>query len=222
MSELNFLQSTAVPDFRDVKTPEDVKERFYKSAKIIMQEYDLKRGDWCWQITALELYLFHREIWPDPTTHGDKFKGVREQLKSGTWYVHRDGKLPPKRLGIDITAGDSDSELHAGLLVAAIGDLDGSGRAVRTIVRGDPHIGSWSYATEEKTLVDNIHMTDIFSDAPNLRLERRSQPRSGNLWVGARKFDARLKSKTPDLYVSYPLRIATWRTNPAMQYLSGY
>ena len=166
----------------------------------------------CWQITALELYLYSA-YWRDPTTHGNKF-GTSEQLESSTWYVHRDGNLPPKRLGIDITAGCKSPEIHAGLLIAAIDDSDGSGRALKAIIRGRGDNSDWVYSPTETNLIKTvIHRGCIWSIPPKLRLERRSEPRPGSLWVGPRKFPKGMRDKTPEPFLSCHLRIATWPTN---------
>jgi hypothetical protein len=182
-----------------------------------MLGYNVKRGDYSWQITALELYLYYPGIWCDPTTHGHRF-GTREQLRSGTWYIHRDGKLAHKRLGIGITAGSENSGIHAGLLIAAIGDTDGSGNAVKTIVRGRPDNGDWQYSPEEMQLIKcNIHTSSIDSSSPNLRLERSSSMRNDTLLIGPRK----LSAKVSEPFRSCPLRVATrtWKSGPEMKLL---
>jgi hypothetical protein len=216
MSEITspVIDSMVIPDFRGVSCISDIKKRFYNAASSIMLEHNLIRNGYSWPITALELYLYERELWCDPTTHGNRF-GTREQLKSGFWYIHRDGKLARKRLGIDITAGCENPEIHAGLLIAALGDTDGSGFAVKTILRGRPDIGDWRYTSEEMQLIKcNIHKSRIYSEPPNLRLERCAA-RKDPLLIGPRK----LSAGVPEPFRSSLLRVATrsWKKGPEMK-----
>jgi hypothetical protein len=95
-----LMERGVIPNFVGISDFKDIQCRFIKSARSIMLEYDLVRSEHHWQITALELYLYEKIVWPDDTTHGIKFK-TNEQLESGNWYVHRSGKLARKRLGID-------------------------------------------------------------------------------------------------------------------------
>ena len=140
------IELAVIPEFADDLTIDAIRARFINAARSIMLEHKLVRSDYCWDITALELYLYRSGIWPDESTHGFRF-GTREQLERGTWYLHRDGGLPPKRLGIDITAGSHNPEIHVGFLIAAIGGKDGSGRAVKAIC-----------AATRTTVIGNIRM----------------------------------------------------------------
>ncbi|MBK8008358.1 MAG: hypothetical protein IPK23_07920 [Rhizobiales bacterium] len=92
-----------LPDFRGVTDIDEIQRIFISVGRSILLDHHLERGKYIWKIRALELYLHHPN-WLDPTTHGVRFQSS-EQLKSGTWYVHREGRLARKRLGIDITAG---------------------------------------------------------------------------------------------------------------------
>jgi hypothetical protein len=212
-----LIEQAVIPEFADDLTIEAIRARFINAARSIMLEHKLVRADYCWDITALELYLYRSDIWPDESTHGFRF-GTREQLERGTWYLHRDGKLPPKRLGIDITAGSHDPEIHVGFLIAAIGEKDGSGRAVKTVLRGHSDNGDWDYSDREKKLLSNdIHKRNIRAGQPNLRLVRRSVAKEGSLWIGPRK---NLGPTISERYRTACLRIATWRTSSAMKPLN--
>lgn len=197
-------------NFEGVTDFDQIKIRFVEDARSIMLDHDLVRDKYIWQITALELYLNLQNVWSDLSTHGSP-----EQLKSGSWYVHRDGKLARKRLGIDITAGSRNPEIHAGLLIAAINGTDGSGKAVKTILRGDAEDKSWKYSDNDMALLQkHIHGNSIHADAPWLRLVRRSVPREGTLWAGPRK---NLPASLQEPFKSCCLRIATWQTSPVMK-----
>jgi hypothetical protein len=206
-----------IPEFADDTTIEAIRARFINAARSIMLEYKLVRADYCWDVTALELYLYRSGIWPDESTHGFRFS-TSEQLERGTWYLHRDGKLAPKRLGIDITAGSRDPEIHAGFLIAAIGENDGSGHAVKAVLRGHSNNGNWNYSEEEKKLLtEDIHKRSIHAAHPNLRLVRRSVAREVSLWIGPRK---NLGPKISERYKAACLRIATWQTSKVMKPLN--
>lgn len=191
------------PAFSADLTFEAIQSRFITAASTIMLEYNLKRDAYCWDVTALELYIYRTGIWEDETTHGFRFK-TRRQLELGTWYLHRDGHLPAKRLGIDITVGSQAPELHGGILIAAIGKRGGSGRAVKAIVRGQSDEGDWRYNDREMSLlISEINGKSIDSGAPCLRLVRRSTRKAGPLWLGPRK----LSKKVSERFRSAKLRI---------------
>ena len=216
-----LIDSAVIPEFVADLTFEAIRSRFLNAARSIMLEHKLVRADYCWDITALELYLYRSGIWEDKTTHGFRFR-THKQLESGTWYIHKDGKLPPKRLGIDITAGSHVPEIHVGFLIAAIGETDGSGRAVKTILRGRPDSTDWDYSEQEKNLiVEKIHSRSIRSGPPNLRLIRRLAPKEGRLWIGPRKFgNKKQRGKIKEPFRSCCLRISTFpTTNPPMKLL---
>lgn len=199
-------------DYSDVRSAEEVKERFVLDARSLLLGYHLERGQHRWQITALELYLFHPVLWRDDSTHGKRFESCH-QLRSGTWYVHKEGGLPPRRLGIDITAG-SPPHIHCGLLIAAIGEWDGSGRAVKSIIRGRPDNGDWDYTSEEmKLLKHGIHGSNVL-DGP-LRLVPTASPRPDRLFHGPRKG---LRASLDNRFRSAFLRIASrnWSSSPGM------
>ncbi|WOH50683.1 hypothetical protein [Bradyrhizobium sp. sBnM-33] len=202
------MNPTVIPNFEDVKTIEDIASRFAMAAKSIMFEHDLRFQSRSWRITALELYLFtESDVWRDPFTHrGD------EQLSSRTWYVHHDGRRSPNYSGIDITAGSRQQGIYAGLLIRELDQLDGSARALQTIIRAkfrSTREGN-VWTPDEKKILTTIHRSSILSSP--LRLIPRSAARSNEpLWCGPR---CGLKPKETDdeKFVAAPLRLATWRT----------
>jgi hypothetical protein len=101
--------------FKNVRSFDEVKQRFVEFARLIMCSHKLVYGEHerSWRITALELYLCtcnDSNIWRDPYTHANP-----AQLESGTWYVHDDGHRPPIYSGVDITCGSAG--IYGGLLI---------------------------------------------------------------------------------------------------------
>ncbi len=107
---------------------------------------------------GLEFYLIIPEVFVDDATHAR-----REQLESGTFYFHTKSKgqwTPPifNRHGVDITCGNKDCGIYGGILLRHLGGeghRDGSGVALRSLVRGDQGfkpikrgspLGKWSNA----------------------------------------------------------------------------
>ena len=93
------------------------------------------------RILGLEFYLNIPGIFIDSSTHKRD-----EQLDRGTFYFHTKSKnpnwTPPifNRHGVDITCGDKAYGIHGGILLRHLGGLghrDGSGLALRCLVRGD-------------------------------------------------------------------------------------
>lgn len=136
-----------IPDFRSATSYEQIRALFFDSARTIMLDHDLVFGlpeQRRMRITSLELYL-HSKDWPDPNCDRSC-----EQLRTGTWYVKRNG-LDANRSRIDITCGDSARNIYGGLLVRALNGVDGPGKALKRIVRGQvPSSSEWSDEEIEK------------------------------------------------------------------------
>lgn len=158
-----------IPDFRNLYSCDDLYQSFTSAAEFIMGGYALQIGPDSRpliQITSLELYM-HSEYWPDPNTDRNS-----EQLKSGTWYVRRRG-TNANTSRIDITAGSKANNIHCGMLIRGINYLDGSGKALKSIIRGDFKDGSArSWTAEEVGLLNTIHGCSV-TDAP-LKLVTRT------------------------------------------------
>ncbi|TSA37659.1 MAG: hypothetical protein D4R64_05555 [Porphyromonadaceae bacterium] len=90
----------------------------------LMNNRILKAGNKQYRLTEIEFYLFHRELFPDPTTHCDK-----RQLTSDHWYFHRfpgsEILRPLNRIGMDLTCGNQAEKIYGGILIRAIQDIDG-------------------------------------------------------------------------------------------------
>ena len=165
-----------LPDFSGVKDFADIQRRFISSARAIMLEHKLAFGGKCFDITALELYLkLHkqRNVWWDAATDDDD--NAKEQFKRGTWYVRN--KKGPAYWRIDISAGNVDQGIQAGILIR---QLDGSGgqspgpsTALQRIVRGN--FGRQSWTEDELGLIGRIHGKRIDGgDGSPLILKRRA------------------------------------------------
>jgi len=185
---------------------------FYHAAADIMLEHDLVCESGAHAINALELYLYHPTLWPDPSTDRADVQGER-----GRWYVSKQGFRTQWR--IDISAGDRHKGIYAGILVAAIGKRNGSGLALNTILSGDHEPRKWDYDANQIKKIEEINNSSILG-SESLRLEKRPQRRNGSLMIGARKD---LPQGCEDPFKSAPLRIsvdppsATW---PSLQQLN--
>jgi hypothetical protein len=177
LSTPRLMELTTIPNFEGVKNFEDIQSRFIESARSIMFDHDLfyeRNGGMIWQITALELYLKldnHQDIWWDPTTHG-----ADEQLNRGTWYIHDNGNRAPGYCGIDITAGCKKSKVYAGLLIRELNKIDGSAKALQTIIRGDFRRDRW--LPDERVRIQKIHGQSVCSSP--LRLIPRAKREQGS------------------------------------------
>lgn len=197
----------------DVKSLEDIQRRFHAIAIELMSKYDIKLNhlpEHRLRISSLELYLYKKDIWEDPTTHAQKI-GINNQLTSGRWYVHRykkDGKFrPPRRRGIDITAGSESYGVHAGLLIRGVNGIDGPALATNSFLFGNMPKSTrrnWSYSLREEDLFHQIDDKSIDSDL--VSVVEASTPRSCDFYIGRRV--GLSKSKVNEKYLNSILRIA--------------
>lgn len=90
---------------------------------------------------GLEFYVhIPNDVFEDDAAHCRE-----EQLEAGTFYFHTKSKkkwTPPifNRHGVDISCGDIGKNIHGGILMRHLGgegNRDGSGVALRSLVRGD-------------------------------------------------------------------------------------
>lgn len=211
-----------VPDFGQIEYSgnwdenfQAIQREFIRCARSILLSHELTYKGQRWLITALELYLYHSDFWPDTTTHFYRFK-QRQQLERGTWYIHRGGTPAPNRSGIDITAGCENKEIAAGLLIAALGERPGSATACKIIIRSETGYSfrrndTWS--ERDRSIIETINGRSIGQCA--LTLNGRESIRE--LWIGPRKLG---KEQRNTEFGRRHLRIATFRTtNPPMKRL---
>jgi hypothetical protein len=195
-----------VPDFRNVKDEKDIQARFIASAREIMCGYQLEYGQNAWDVTSLELYLRldgEPTLWSDLSTDEDN-----EQLNRETWYVSK--KRGPGFWRIDITAGDREQNIHAGLLIRQINRTSGPSMALHTIVRGHYDRRKWP-DDEVERLNKDIHGASIF--AGKLKLAPRQVRLKSDLWIGPR-----IGINKKHLHWDADLRVATWKDRGLKEY----
>jgi hypothetical protein len=166
-----------LPDFGDVRDFADLQSRFLSSARTLMFEHELAWKDARTppvRITSLELYLYC-DAWPDRNTDKNG-----EQLNSGTWYVRRRGDNA-NTSRVDISAGDKTKGIYCGLLIRGISGVDGSGKALKRLLRPTESRSSIRWSANEIALLDEIHGSRT-ENGP-LLVARRPNPWPGTLSV---------------------------------------
>lgn len=123
---------------------------------------------------GLEFYLTIPRVFADSATHERE-----EQFEKGTFYFHtksKGGWTPPifNRHGVDITCGNKDRGIYGGILLRHLGGeghRDGSGLALRSLVRGDQGFrpikrgdlnSKWS--KDEISFFHRVNNNSIFND----------------------------------------------------------
>jgi hypothetical protein len=218
-----MLDRSLLPEFVGAKSFLEIQSRFVGFARKIMCSYELVYGDneRRWRVTALELYL-SMNIWPDPYTHG-----APEQRRSGTWYVHDDGRRAPIYSGVDITCGSDVHDVFGGVLIR---ELCKERRWIfQRIVRGDRINISRKgnvWTDQERDTVKCIHGKRVDASNGLLRLVE-SEERDECLYVGPR-IGLRAKPNSPSEnpegvpFRSACLRVATWQTSILKTQMSVY
>ncbi len=142
MNRQDYLQS--ILSFAHCRKKEDVLSQSAVIAKELIQNWKIVSPAGERRFLGLEFYLFIPEIFEDDATHTRE-----EQLELGTFYFHTKSKAgwtPPifNRHGVDITCGydygDEQRDIYGGILLrhlSGVGNRDGSGLALRSLVRGD-------------------------------------------------------------------------------------
>lgn len=160
--------------FINCKTRNDVFLHVDKLAKELITNWKIVTPKGEHRFLGLEFYLIIPNLFVDPSTHKRD-----EQLESGTFYFHSNSKgdwTPPiiNRHGVDITCGDVKRGIYGGILLRHIsgeGHRDGSGLALRSLVRGDDgfkkiprgsHDSKWS--EEEKAFLEDMNRKSIFDN----------------------------------------------------------
>ncbi|MBA2404638.1 MAG: hypothetical protein H0V66_07695 [Bdellovibrionales bacterium] len=172
-------------DFSHVKNVHEVREHAAEIAFEIMNNWELVSFDQTRRILALEFYLIIPKIFEDDSTVTDLVTGIKgaahkrfEQLTPGCFYFHTKSKgekwSPPifNRHGVDITCGDKEKEIYGGILLrhlSGANNQDGSGRALRAILRGDKGFDpiqssskDFGWSEQELALIKKMHHQSIF------------------------------------------------------------
>lgn len=112
------LLNTVLKSYRDqaLAKPESAEEIFADLAYELMTDWEFAINDVPHWLVELEVY-FHNAGHPDPYVHR-----APAQAETGEWYFHRE-KSATKSFtlkGLDLTFGQAESRVHAGILVRAI------------------------------------------------------------------------------------------------------
>lgn len=128
-------------DFSHAKSSDDVVSHSRLIATELMSNWKIKSFGQERAFLGLEFYIYIPQIFEDTAVHLR-----REQLEKGTFYFHTKSKgekwSPPifNRHGVDITCGNKERKIHGGILLRHLGgegNDDGSGLALRSLMRGD-------------------------------------------------------------------------------------
>lgn len=134
----------------------DSKEKVLSHAEVIARElinnWEIVSPGGKRRFLGLEFYLIIPDIFVDDATHERC-----EQQKSGTFYFHTKSQkkwTPPifNRHGVDITCGNEMHRIYGGILLRHLsgnGHKDGSGLALRSLVRGDKGFKTIARGTPE-------------------------------------------------------------------------
>lgn len=210
---MKVADNSVLPDFSDVRDFADIQNRFFLSGRAIIQDHVLVLGERQFHPTSLELYLkLHRrrDIWWDGATDD----GANEQYNRGTWYVRQE--KGPRYWRIDITAGNLDEGIQAGILVRQLdglgGQQPGPNTALHRIVGAENVSEKWTQ--DEIDLVGKIHGKRVDgSDGSPLTLGRLDVSLAATLGKGKRfNYPKSKKKKSEDVSFSDAhLRISLWR-----------
>ncbi|OKO67301.1 hypothetical protein AC630_40480 [Bradyrhizobium sp. AS23.2] len=120
--------------------------------------------------------------------------------------------LGPDRSGIDITAGIPAESIFVGILIAGIGDKDGSATALKQIVRADAQdrMGETKWSAADKAILAKINGTRV--ETGPLRLVAGDMSDSP-LWIGARKG---LPATLDEPFKGALLRLTTRERSPVL------
>jgi hypothetical protein len=200
-----------IPDFQRVDGLSDIQDRLIASARTIMLHHELAIDHQRFEITALELYLkLHMtpDIWFDRAT--DRDDTAKEQFNRGTWYVRQ--KKGAAYWRIDISAGNIEQRIQAGILIRQL-DMDGGpATALHRIIRGV--FGRHPWNELELDLISRIHGKRVDgSDGSPLTLRPKCDPISRQLALGPRinlpqSLD---RNREGNLIRGALLRVAIWR-----------
>lgn len=169
-------------DFSHVRNIHELREHAAKIAFELMSNWELISFVESRRFLGLEFYLIIPQIFEDDSTAIGIKKGAAhkrlEQLSSGNFYFHTKSKgekwSPPifNRHGVDITCGNKEKEIYGGILLRHLSgkdSLDGSGRALRAILRGDKGFQpvklkstDFGWSKKEIELIKREHNTSIF------------------------------------------------------------
>ncbi|GAB4420571.1 MAG: hypothetical protein OHK0056_31160 [Bacteriovoracaceae bacterium] len=167
--------------FSKSKSSAEVFEQAELIATQLIKYCALKSFDRIHHFNALEFYINIPGVFEDGVNSGGPTHMRDEQLQSGTFYCHtksNNGKWSApifNRHGIDITAGDFSNNIHCGILIRHLGandpkvkHMDGSGRALRVLLRGDSGFKAmnktmpdWNWSKSELAYLEELNGSSI-------------------------------------------------------------
>lgn len=169
-------------DFSHVKNIQEVRKQAEKIAHELINNWELISFGETRRFLALEFYLIIPGIFEDDKTTKDPVSGKKgsahkknEQLSSGHFYFHSsaNNKPPPFfRHGVDINCGNKEKKIYGGILLRHLSgenNQDGSGRALRAILRGDkgfnvitPKSDAAKWSRKELKIIEDMNDKSIF------------------------------------------------------------
>ncbi|MBK7962454.1 MAG: hypothetical protein IPK04_15460 [Bdellovibrionales bacterium] len=181
-------------DFSKVQNVNDVLVQAQEIASELLLNWQIRSSKkTLHSIEAVEFYLIIPGIFEDDANAQPKGATHRrpEQLSQGRFYVHTKSKagwsLPIfNRHGIDITCGNGAIGIYGGILLRHLGghgNKDGSGRALRVLLRGEDghrtisqgsNEAAWS--DEEREILKKLNQADIFENELGIELVFSSRP----------------------------------------------
>lgn len=196
-------------DFSQVQNEGDVFEQAQKIAEELLLNWQIKSNERSlFSIEAIEFYLIIPDVFEDDANAQPKgaTHGRPEQLSQGKFYVHTKSKkgwtLPTfNRHGIDITCGKetrgSDDKtkgrIYGGILLRHIGGQDhkdGSGRALRVLLRGEAghktiahESDEHGWSDEEKEILEKLNQSDIFENDLGIELVYSPRPKEERVQI---------------------------------------
>jgi len=159
--------------FEDCKCIKDVFDRAELIADHLISNWKIITPLGEHRFLGLEFYIYIPNVFEDSAVHCRD-----EQFNSSTFYFHTKSKFPKwsppifNRHGVDITCGSREKGIYGGVLIRHISgenSHDGSGRALRGIVRGNKGFeaiprgsleANWSQ--EEKDFFKRMNNHSIF------------------------------------------------------------
>ncbi len=192
-------------DFSNVKNENDVLARAQKVASELLLNWQIRSSKkTLHSIEAVEFYLIIPGKFEDDANAQPKGATHRrpEQLSKGKFYVHTKSKagwsLPIfNRHGIDITCGNGALGIYGGILLRHLGghgNKDGSGRALRVLLRGEAGHRSIpqgskeaAWSDEEREILKKLNQADIFDNELGIELVFSPRPNDKKVQISSGK-----------------------------------
>lgn len=207
-------------DFAKCKTLKDTLQKAEVIATELILHYKIESyKNTLHTIEALEFYLVIPQILEDDVGTGGASHKRIEQLTSSCFYVHTKSKgenwsLPIfNRHGIDITCGDARKNIYGGILLRHLGGKnhsDGSGKALRVLLRGDAghkkisrDSSEFGWSEKEKKILCELNGKNIFENDVGIKLVRSDRHDIDKIKIVAAKRVGIEKTKFAELKLRF-------------------